>query len=128
MIRRRLEYIPHILWANIDDTDYKYMALNKYRYLSKRFNRAVTIEIGFKSDGASGAWDIKSDSWGIHDKICQRGTWDDGTLLSNFDASTVLSDILRSEGRYFRAVYWWAATFCCGGGKCRANGMMKIYL
>jgi hypothetical protein len=105
---------------------FKYIALNTYVYYSPRYNRTITILKGDMSDGATGAWDIKSDSWWIHDAICQRGTWDDGTKLSNWDASTVLGDILWAEGRKYRAVYWWFMTFFFGGGEARKNGMRRL--
>jgi len=93
------------------------------RYYSPRYKKWVIVPAGYKSDGATGAIDIYSDGWWVHDKLCDTGTWECGTLCSNLQASTVLSDILRSEGRWLRAIYWWPATWLFGGGKCRENGM-----
>jgi hypothetical protein len=92
-------------------------------YNSKRYGKTVIVPEGYESDGATGAIDIWSNAWWVHDKLCDTGKWLDGTPCTNMQASTVLSDILRSEGRWIRAIYWWPATWLFGGGKARANGM-----
>ena len=113
----------------------RYSLLKGFRYYSKRYGKYKTVKNGFLSDGATGAIDISgpvcvldtwimevvkvSRSWLVHDSICDDGVWDDGTPITNFQASMVLSDILRSENRYFRQFYWFPATFLFGGGKCR---------
>ena len=96
------------------------------RYFSKRYKKWVALEIDFFSDGATGAIDIFSWAWWVHDKLCNTGKWADGSRLTNWQASWVLADILWSEGRYFRAVYWWFATFLGGGGDARKNGMFFL--
>ena len=88
-------------------------------YYSLRYSKRVSVPVGYLSDGATGAIDIYSRSWWVHDKLCDTGVWHDGTPCTNWQASTVLSDILRSEGRWFRARTWRWATFLFGGGKCR---------
>ena len=103
-----------------------YQTKGKYVYFSRRFNRSITIEDGFYSDGATWAIDIKSDAWVVHDHICRFGVWDDGTKIDNFTASTILRDILWSEKYWFRSVYWWFATFLFGGGAARKNGLIRI--
>lgn len=97
----------------------KYINPIRKCYLSPRYNKKVIVPEGFESDGATGAIDIYSDSWWIHDKLCNTGTWEDGSPCTNWQASTVLSDILREEGHTLRAIYWWPATWFFGGGKCR---------
>jgi hypothetical protein len=92
-------------------------------YRSPRYGRTVTVPAGYRSDGATGALDIWSEGWWVHDRLCDRGTWDDGTPVTNWQASRVLSDILASEGRWARAFGWRWATWLFGGGKCRANGL-----
>ena len=106
-------------------------------YKSKRYGKTITVPKGYISDGASGAIDIYSDSWWVHDWICgnfhpdvdpdsprpEGGVFDDGTLINNKQASQILSDILQSEGRYWRAQYWYTFTWLFGGGKARENGM-----
>ena len=39
------------------------------KYYSKRYNKHVTVPKGYNSDGATGAIDIYSDAWWIHDKL-----------------------------------------------------------
>lgn len=88
-------------------------------YYSERYDKYITVPEGYLSDGATGAIDIDSDGWWVHDKLCDTGLFDDGTKCTNWQASTILSDILRSEKRWFRAIYWWPMTYLFGGGKCR---------
>jgi hypothetical protein len=103
----------------------KYRLPYNIRYYSKRYKKWVHVDKGFPSDGATGAIDIYSESWWVHDKICKTGTWQDGTCISNWQASQVLQDILVDEGRLFRSRYWFWLTWLRGGGKCRENGMFK---
>lgn len=92
-------------------------------YESPRYKKTVTVPEGYPSDGATGAIDIYSDSWWVHDVLCDRGTFDDGTPCTNWQASQVLQDILKKEGRWFRSKYWFWFTWLFGGGKARDNGM-----
>ena len=78
-----------------------------------------------RSDGATGAFDLNSKSWWVHDRLCNTGLFDDGSKCSNLQASTIIYDILKNEGRWFRARTWFAATLLFGGGECRKNGMFK---
>jgi len=87
------------------------------RYYSKRYGKYIDVERGFPSDGATGAIDIKSGGWWVHDKICTTWKFSDGTTRTNFQASSILSDILRKEGRWCRAIYWWPATYAFVGCK-----------
>lgn len=119
---------PKILYKELEGKPggFKYECLETYTYYSKRYNRSVTVYKGDRSDGATGAWDIQSDAWWVHDALCSRGAWDDGTRISNWDCSTVLRDILYDDGYYYRAYYWWSATFLFGGGEARKNGMRRV--
>lgn len=93
----------------------KYHLDDKIVYWSLRYRKTCTIEPGFISDGASGpAEDIVSEAWWVHDKLCTTWKWDDGTSVTNWQASTVLHDILRSEGRWFRCWSWRLATWLTG--------------
>ena len=96
-----------------------YYRKEKLVYYSKRYNKYITVDKGYPSDGATGAIDIDSDGWWVHDKLCDTGLFDDGTKCTNFQASTILSDILWKEKRWFRTIYWWPITYLFGGGKCR---------
>lgn len=101
-----------------------YKAPIEIKYFSPRYKKFVTVPKGYVSDGATGASDIYSKAWWVHDMLCDRGTWDDGTPVTNWQASSVLSDILKDEGRWFRARTWFVATWLFGGGKARDNGML----
>lgn len=106
-----------------NDPDKPYIALKSIRYYSKRYNKYVRIWKGDRSDGATGAMDITSLGWWVHDNLCENGVWADGTEITNWQASRVLSDILWSEGRWVRAFGWLFPTFLFGGSKIKADGL-----
>jgi len=103
-----------------------YFATNSWTYTSPRYGKSVTIPEGMWSDGVTCriAIDIPSDSWWVHDALCRYGAWDDGTRCTNWQASTVLHDIMQAEGFWVRAPIWRIATWLFGGGAARAG---KIY-
>lgn len=103
-------------------TRYKYISEREIIYVCRYTGNTATVPIGMKSDGATFVWDIKSDSWWVHDKLCDTGTWDDGTPVTAFEASRVLGTILWQEERWFRSVYWGIGTFLFGCDKAKANG------
>ncbi len=103
-----------------------YMTNHEYTYYSPRYNRSITVPVDFYSDGATGARDIDTDAWIVHDHICRYAVWDDGTPIDNWTASTVLGDILWVDGYKVRAVTWWWATYVFGGGAARKNGMRRV--
>lgn len=105
----------------------KYKLLRRIRYYSPRYKKWVTCEVGMRSDGATGAKDLRGSlSWWVHDKLCERCTWDDGTPVSNWQASRVASDILKVEKRHFRRFTWKYFTFVLGGWKIkRRNGWFR---
>ena len=105
-----------------------YEVTNSYVYYSKRYNRSISIPVGFFSDGATSAPDIDTDAWIVHDHICRYAEWDDGTRIDNWTASTVLGDILWRDGFKGRSMTWWIATFLFGGGAARDNGMRRVNL
>jgi len=85
-------------------------------YRSPRYQKWVRIPRGYRSDGASGpANDVASLAWWVHDQLCDSNTWADGSPVSRWQRSQVLSDILKAEGRGFRAVSWFWATFLFEG-------------
>lgn len=96
------------------------------KYHSDRYNKDITVPEGYKSDGATGALDFWSESWWVHDKLCDTGKFDDGTLCTNWQASQILSDILYKENHKLRATCWKWTTFLFGGGKARKNGMINL--
>lgn len=112
----------HVIKSPSDGFRYR---LNKtLTYYSPRYNKRVTAYKGEKFDGATGAIDIDSRAWVMHDVLCNKGKFDDGTPCNNWQASMVLHDILKLEGRWFRRHTWFWATWLFGGGKARDNGML----
>lgn len=90
----------------------KYILRETIMYWSERYRKYVIVEEGFESDGASGpASDIVSLSWWVHDKVCDTGTWADGTPISAGQTAMVLRDCLLLEGRWVRAISWPFWTF-----------------
>tara|TARA_R110000772_G_scaffold68760_1_gene152350 strand:+ start:5206 stop:5442 length:237 start_codon:yes stop_codon:yes gene_type:complete len=77
-----------------------------------------------RSDGATGAMDIDSKAWWVHDQLCRDGTFACGSKCTNLQASTVLYNILKDEGYWFRARTWFIMTLAFGGGKARRNGIL----
>ena len=102
-----------------------YVALLDYCYHSPRYKRSITVKAGMYSDGATWARDVASDAWWVHDVACRYGRWDDGQKISNWQASSVLYDILRRDGFWFRAPFWRLATFLFGGGAARFRGEIR---
>lgn len=104
-----------------------YESTNTWTYYSKRYGKSITVPEGFYSDGATCAPDIDSDGWWVHDVICRYGKWNDGTRITNWQASMVLHDIMRDEGwAGWWSRLWRAMTFLIGGGAARKNGMTKL--
>lgn len=99
-----------------------YRMVKDYDYFSRRYQKHVVARKGEIFDGATGAIDINSFGWIIHDVLCRDGHFEDKTICNNWQASSVLSDILKSEGRWFRARSWFISTWLFGGGKARDNG------
>ena len=95
-----------------DETMYRVYV--EYRYYSKRYNKYVTAKVGDEFDGATGAKDISSFGWIVHDVLKRDEQFDDGSDCTNNMASNVLYDILKSEGRWFRARSWYLSTLIWG--------------
>jgi len=91
-----------------------YIVHTEYKYYSKRYNKWIVAHVGMPTDGATGALDINSFSWLIHDKLKVRKTFEDGTKCSNWKASCVIYDILKRDGFWFRARSWYLSTLMWG--------------
>ena len=83
-------------------------------YFSKRYNKHVLVKVGYESDGATGARDILSDAWWVHDVLKEFKVFEDGSKCSNWQASNILSDILKRDGYWFRARSWFITTLAWG--------------
>ncbi|RLD66076.1 MAG: hypothetical protein DRI98_13980 [Bacteroidetes bacterium] len=97
-----------------------YRLINPITYRSPRYGKTIIAKPGIY-DGATGASDILSESWVIHDQICRDPFFTDNTEITAWMASTILSDILKEEGRWFRCYTWRWATFFFGCKKAREN-------
>lgn len=118
-----LSEIDQIEMSNLYDREVKYLCPKQIDYYSKRYDKYVTVIKDYPSDGASGAIDINSTAWWVHDVLCDKGTFDDGSECNNWQASMILRDILWNEGFWFRSLTWRPMTHLFGGGKARDNGM-----
>lgn len=94
-----------------------------FTYYSFRYHKHVTVPYLYPSDGATGAIDVCPKAWLVHDVLCDSGVFDDGTQCTNWQASMILSDILKEEGYWIRQFTWLCMTWLFGGGKARENGM-----
>lgn len=103
--------------------NYKYILLEDIRYYSKRYGKWITCKTGMLSDGATSAIDFDPEAFFLHDRLCEDGTFADGTPCTNWQASTVYSSVLWKNKRWFQAIYRWPATWLGGGGKCKDVGM-----
>lgn len=90
-----------------------YILLEDFWYYSERFDEWIHLEQGMFSDGASGAYDIHSASWWVHDKLTMYDQcyFLSGDSVSNYEASMILKDILSEEGRTFRSYSWFFSTW-----------------
>lgn len=104
---------------------YKYR-LKAGKYFSARYEKWISWGFRYPSDGATGWIDIHSKFWKVHDVVTNTGEFDDGTPLTNRQASNIAYDILKEEGRDFLAFFAREATFWCGGYKARENGMFRL--
>ena len=96
----------------------------KFTYYSIKYRKFITVPKGYPSDGATGAFDVCEKAYIIHDVLCDRGVFDDGTPCNNWQASYIIGDILDMEcNRYIRKHTWRWMTWLFGGGKARKNGM-----
>lgn len=106
------------------DGKWKYVLKKDIKYYSKRYKKWIIAKKWDKFDGATDAPDIDSFGWLFHDILCRDGFFADGTSCNNWQASSVLSDILKEEGRWVRRHTWFWATWLLGGGKARDNGLL----
>lgn len=93
---------------------FNYVVTKRISYFSKRYGKKVIAKKGEVFDGATGAMDIDSLGWVVHDVLKRDKKWSDGSECTNWQASNVLSDILKSEGRWFRARTWFLSTWIWG--------------
>lgn len=115
--------IPKYIKESSGNHEKPYVLQDHITYYSRRYDKTVDVVAGTRSDGATGAFDIRSYSWWVHDQLCNTGMFSDGSRCNNLQASMIIYDILKSEGKWFRARSWAVMTWLHGGGKARDNGM-----
>ena len=76
-----------------------------------------TIPWGRQSDGATCAIDLCPEAFFLHDELCLDPKWDDGTPVTNWEASKEYRKILKRYGHSMRGCIRHYATFVFGGGK-----------
>lgn len=106
-------------------------------WYSKRYNKKVTVYHGEESDGATRAITRPgSRTHWVHDKICKRPYWDDGSPITAWQAALVLFDIHQEEAKIKRkwqrhasayisilsSYTWTVFTFLLGCKRARTNG------
>ena len=92
-----------------------YRVIKDKDYFSKRYQKHIRIKTTDKPyDGATGVKDINSFGWLFHDVLKREKKFADGSRCSNWQASCVLRDILKSEGRYIRCNTWFIGTLIWG--------------
>jgi hypothetical protein len=94
-----------------EDGERSYKLQSEIIYHSPRYNKMATVPAGYISDGASGAPDLASRGWWVHDWLCDGEKFDDGSLCTSWQSSMILHDLLKEEGRWFRARSWMIATY-----------------
>ncbi len=92
----------------------KYKTLENFKYTDPKTDKDIFIPKGRESDGATKAIDIYGAGWWVHDEICKRPRFVDGTPITAWTAARILSDILKANGRPIRAIYWRWFTFFIG--------------
>lgn len=119
------DHVTIVYNKKVDGKKYliSYIVNEDIGYYSKRYDKWIVARKGFPSDGATSAIDIDSFGWPFHDVICRYGKFEDGTMCNNWQASSVLRDILKVEGRYVRENTWFVMTWLFGGEQARKNGM-----
>jgi len=111
------------IYRYLAPTSSGYIVKNAIYYYSKRFDKSIKINQGFKSDGATFYWDLDSLFWIAHDYLKVKRQWQDGSHCSNYQASLVAFDILMSENRYIHALIVFTGTFVWGYTKQLFKGL-----
>ena len=100
----------------------------KYEMLCDMWHRGSDgktklIPKGRQSDGATCAIDLDPEAFFTHDEFCIDPYWDDGSPISNWEASSEYRKILKRNGHSVRGLVRHYATFLFGGGRIKkTNG------
>ena len=121
--RRRWVENAHFRRIDPDKNDgMKYIMLVEMIHLGQE-GLTKTIPKGRMSDGATCAQDLCPEAFFVHDEFCIDPKWDDGTPISNWQASREYKKILNRYGFRLRGTVRHYATFLFGGGRIKkSNG------
>ncbi len=103
-----------------------YVCLEDYTYYSPRYKKSLTVPEDYPSNGANVVKDKCPTAFFVHDLICDKGKWDDGTPMCNREASSVYADILKDSGFWWRSKVRWIGTYLGGGGEAKENGWWNV--
>ena len=124
MRAKRFRWIENIHYRRIDPNENNGM---KYEMIADMVHRGAnglqkTIPAGYQSDGATCAIDLCPEGFFVHDAFCDDPHWDDGTPITNWEASREYRYILKRNGKKIRSVIRFYATFLFGGGRIKKIG------
>ncbi len=116
---KRINWVEGIHYRRIDPDTHSGM---KYEMLVEMYHRGKhgrikTIPQGRQSDGATRAKDLCPEAFFTHDEFCIDPYWDDGTPITNWEASREYRKILKRYGYSMRGWVRHYATFLFGGGR-----------
>lgn len=106
--------------SQMDSRGHKYETLRPYKFYWLN-RKTISIPKYFRTDGATCAKDLVGLAWHIHDHICVYPYWDDGTPISNLQASWIYRSILIWHGKPVRSRLRFLATFLFGGSKVKRD-------
>ena len=117
---KRVNWIEGIHYRKYKERDSEGMLYEMVCDMAHRghHGKTKTIRAGTKSDGATCALDLCPEAFFVHDEFCRWPFWDDGTPVTNWEASREYRKILIRNG-HGKARSWVRhyATFLFGGGR-----------
>lgn len=117
----RINWVEGVHYAKINpycNGGMKYEMLVEMHHRGKH-GRIKTIPRRRQSDGATFAYDLCAEAFFTHDEFCKDPYWEDGTPVSNWEASWEYRRILERYGYPLRGVIRHYCTFLFGGGRIR---------
>ncbi|MFA5026409.1 MAG: hypothetical protein WC713_00905 [Candidatus Methylomirabilota bacterium] len=87
-----------------------YEVLATMRYWSPRYKKWITAPWKMIYDGSTGVPDLLTAGPVYHDVVCHWKSFDDGTPCSNLQASFIIHDVMKDEGRWGRCKGYFVGT------------------
>ena len=118
-MKHRIRWVEYVHYMPIDpdhNEGFKYEMLCDIEHLGHE-ELEKTIPQGTQSDGATYAIDLCPEAFFTHDQFCVHPYWDDGTPITNWQASKEYRKILKRNGYPVRGWIRFYATFLFGGGR-----------